>query len=1042
MKKSILLVLTIFAFIHANAQCLEIIGFEGTNPDAVYLRAADNISGGTVFYFTDNEWVASTESFNNLNEQEATWQVPQDGISVGSIIKISGSDASCGNVISGGVLGIGGGDELYVLTKEPSSTTGEITASDICFAYSAGGNGDIPVGKSVNTGNSNNGVYNGSGDITDANNWTTSSNSANLTFPQPSCTNCGVEFGTPTFTCDSFDNNPNADFLYVNIPYTGVDANITSVSVTIDGNSDAVDTSSQDPSTTEDGTITVYSNEGAVVVVTLNGGGCDGQSITINVPSNQCVPLDITITEILYDVCDLNTNLYDGASGTGDANGEYIVVRNNSSTNVADLTGQELSVTSGGTPIVIPAGTAIPAGESMIITSMTQAQYEAEYGVVPSNFSLLTLSSWNPLNNGGDTVNLTDALNSGFTYSDLAEDGENLIWNGNTLEFDLGSLKSIACQPSATPELVITEIMYNSPGSDDEWVEICNIGTTDVVLEGYVLNVFTFPAGATLVAGDCIVVSLGSDGDGEYNSGTGCSFTPDYGVDASTSDTNSLTNSSGTITLSNNTGSTIDVVTYNDSNNATDGNGATYHVIDATLDNSNTSTNWTAVTTGGSPGVNSTVPTCPGICNITFGTPTFVCDTNDNNPNTDFLYVNIPYTGLDADITNVSVTIDGIADTVDTSSQDPSTTQDGTISVYSNEGAVVVVTLNGGGCDGESITVNVPENQCAQSSIGGEITFQMINPCGNDGDNEFVVFTSGDAPITINDIALGSVNNTTDTSWNSFWSTSNTGGSGPSITQNGNNVVTSVSGSGAYGIADPTVDGTKYDTAIAELNAIAGGALFVSPDQTTGEIPANSNVVFFLGYDNPNNSDGFDNAADNLDFTAQLPNAPLYIILGQGTSTSGYFSNTYPRIQYMTIGGSQSNQAYNPVATDAPEVLYPGSTETVSLESCPIPETSLTEEPCTQDASTDSPVSTQIGISTLDRNLDDWLPKDLSAYIVLESTVKGFVITRNADPDNNIVTPEEGMIVWDTTAKCLKMYFDKNNDGTMTWNCISSTCNQ
>lgn len=96
--------------------------------------------------------------------------------------------------------------------------------------------------------------------------------------------------------------------------------------------------------------------------------------------------------------------------------------------------------------------------------------------------------------------------------------------------------------------------------------------------------------------------------------------------------------------------------------------------------------------------------------------------------------------------------------------------------------------------------------------------------------------------------------------------------------------------------------------------------------------------------------------------------------------------------------------------------------------------------------------STNTGISTLNRNADLWLPinNQMGAYIVLESKDKGFVVPRfenTSDIINNIGVDttagvEEGMIVWDNEKNCLKLFFDKNSNGTMTWNCISSnSCN-
>lgn len=66
----------------------------------------------------------------------------------------------------------------------------------------------------------------------------------------------------------------------------------------------------------------------------------------------------------------------------------------------------------------------------------------------------------------------------------------------------------------------------------------------------------------------------------------------------------------------------------------------------------------------------------------------------------------------------------------------------------------------------------------------------------------------------------------------------------------------------------------------------------------------------------------------------------------------------------------------------------------------------------------------------------NWPMARKSAHLVLESNTKGLVITRMATADlQNIAIPVEGMIVYDTTAKCLKVYSDSN------WSCFSTpTC--
>ena len=71
-----------------------------------------------------------------------------------------------------------------------------------------------------------------------------------------------------------------------------------------------------------------------------------------------------------------------------------------------------------------------------------------------------------------------------------------------------------------------------------------------------------------------------------------------------TDDSNNLGNSSGTITLKNVSGTSIDIVEYDDGDvSSTDGTGPSYEILDTTSDNSDTVSNWQAsALNGGSPG--------------------------------------------------------------------------------------------------------------------------------------------------------------------------------------------------------------------------------------------------------------------------------------------------------------------------------------------------------------------------------------------------------------------------------------------------------
>lgn len=84
-------------------------------------------------------------------------------------------------------------------------------------------------------------------------------------------------------------------------------------------------------------------------------------------------------------------------------------------------------------------------------------------------------------------------------------------------------------------------------------------------------------------------------------------------------------------------------------------------------------------------------------------------------------------------------------------------------------------------------------------------------------------------------------------------------------------------------------------------------------------------------------------------------------------------------------------------------------------------------------------VDTKHGITLLQRAGADngnWPMIRKSAHTVLESNTKGFVVTRLTTAQvNALVSPQEGMMVYDTTAKCLKLY-----DGTA-WSCFNTpTC--
>ena len=101
----------------------------------------------------------------------------------------------------------------------------------------------------------------------------------------------------------------------------------------------------------------------------------------------------------------------------------------------------------------------------------------------------------------------------------------------------------------------------------------------------------------------------------------------------------------------------------------------------------------------------------------------------------------------------------------------------------------------------------------------------------------------------------------------------------------------------------------------------------------------------------------------------------------------------------------------------------------------------VSEDICYGSKAKGTAAPTLVGVSTLKRNTEEWLPQNLGAYLNIESKDKGFIITRIADP-TQIQSPENGMIVWDTTDKCIKLYSDKGNTGSANWHCIKQGCDK
>ena len=148
-----------------------------------------------------------------------------------------------------------------------------------------------------------------------------------------------------------------------------------------------------------------------------------------------------------------------------------------------------------------------------------------------------------------------------------------------------------------------------------------------------------------------------------------------------------------------------------------------------------------------------------------------------------------------------------------------------------------------------------------------------------------------------------------------------------------------------------------------------------------------------------------------------------------------------------TVDSSTKKLTFTPEAgfTDAPTPIQYYFTDTSGNNSnkatvtitvtgggtTPTPGTSCTKTPNTTTATS----FTNVGVSAMSTKLENWPTAIPNGFLALESSTKGFVITRTADVAK-IVEAKEGMIVYDTTEKCVKLY-----NGTI-WHCIEKSCNE
>lgn len=199
---------------------------------------------------------------------------------------------------------------------------------------------------------------------------------------------------------------------------------------------------------------------------------------------------------------------------------------------------------------------------------------------------------------------------------------------------------------------------------------------------------------------------------------------------------------------------------------------------------------------------------------------------------------------------------------------------------------------------------------------------QFINPCGNDGSNEFIIGLATTA-VNVGDMGFASINHTsaaTQPDFNWYWYGKNViNAPRPTFTPSAENCGVAGSGLSCFRLMDPgtPADATIIDNVRTTLNTIAGCNVFL-PVPATGIIPGGLFVVF-LGA----GGCGLDIPATNLNFSNHcsggLPTQQYYFVVGNGAysplsgCSGGYFvnanGNSRTSVIYDYMGGGNTNSA-------------------------------------------------------------------------------------------------------------------------------------
>ncbi|MEM6261202.1 MAG: T9SS type A sorting domain-containing protein [Bacteroidota bacterium] len=250
----------------------------------------------------------------------------------------------------------------------------------------------------------------------------------------------------------------------------------------------------------------------------------------------------------------------------------------------------------------------------------------------------------------------------------------------------------------------------------------------------------------------------------------------------------------------------------------------------------------------------------------------------------------------------------------------------------------------GGGISAAAGTNDEFELTLKDDDIGGlRLLTGFFNPCGEETQNEYLIAQNVGTALDVDDITIASIDPLTGAQPNVNYQWNTAGTLAP-----GNTAACAIVGNQCNEILDINVpaDATDITALVNSLNtqAACGFNLFVAPTGANGgSIPANANVIVFLGAGGNGNmiGPGFDDLSDggNLDFDGFCGLGPVYVLFGRhqnSLTATGFFSNQEIRTYRLYA---------NTLISD--DITYPIPSSTQEAELVLADGTYLSNQPCT-----------------------------------------------------------------------------------------------